>query len=85
MSAKCQVTRQAIDSLKKQNIALSVSVSQLNAAVVALVNLYAKKDKEYSVLAASIKDSVKKYQGVLIITDKSGAVTSKGDSVTIKR
>lgn len=80
-------TKAQTDSLKLQVQVqnLSTAVAQLNRALVIMINLYGQKDQQYSTLAASIKDSVKKYQGVLIIADKTGSVISIGDTVIIKR
>jgi len=88
MKCSGQTVEKQIDDLKKKNTLMQTSISQLNAALVKMIVLYAEKDKKIEqlsdsmrVLKESIPAIVQANQKVTYIT--GAGITKANDSTYI--
>jgi len=89
MNCSGQTVEKQIDDLKKKNTLMQTSISQLNAALVKMIVLYAEKDRKidsltnsFQALKESIPAIVRNNQSVLFI--KGPGIIKNGDTILIK-
>jgi len=78
MNCSGQTVEKQIDDLKKKNTLMQTSISQLNAALVKMIVLYAEKDKKIEQLIDSIRVLKESIPAIVQANQKVTYITGTG-------